>query len=164
MLVYRGCSCYSNIRRRGAAERQAEGRTLRRLRCIAIADPDAAGTGEEEAVAAIYPMLVRRASLTMLCGVIAAGCAYADNRRTADPRLPVLPAGTKAPPGTGGIMLPPGDAEVAVRSEFAGMEKTGTAEAYALFAERHPDHPLGREAARKAAALRGHSVAAPNTP
>lgn len=101
-----------------------------------------------------YSALTWGMPLAVACVSMAAGCAQADERRASDTRVPALPSGTKAPPGTGGIMLPPGDAEVAVRSEFAGIEHKGTAEAYTLFAERHPDHPLGREAARRAALIK----------
>ncbi|EQB31597.1 hypothetical protein [Sphingobium ummariense] len=59
-----------------------------------------------------------------------------------------------APAEMAGVMAPPGDPEEAIRSEFAHVERRGTAEAYALFAERHPGHPLAKEAARRAAALR----------
>ncbi|CAM5352986.1 hypothetical protein ACFSUK_14560 [Sphingobium scionense] len=68
-------------------------------------------------------------------------------------QVPALPSGTKAPPGTGGIMAPPGDAEEAIRSEFRTMEKRGTRDAYLLFVQRHPQHPLAQEASRRAAAL-----------
>ncbi|WIA55940.1 hypothetical protein N6H05_23475 [Sphingobium sp. WTD-1] len=63
--------------------------------------------------------------------------------------VPPLPSGTKAPPGTGGIMAPPGDADEAIRSEFRTIEKRGTRDAYLLFIERHPDHPLAQEARRR---------------
>ncbi|WP_303759784.1 hypothetical protein [Sphingobium yanoikuyae] len=70
-------------------------------------------------------------------------------------QVPALPSGTKAPPGTGGIMAPPGDAEEAIRSEFRTMEKRGTRDAYLLFVQRHPKHPLAKEARKRAAALAG---------
>lgn len=65
-------------------------------------------------------------------------------------QVPALPSGTKAPPGTGGIMAPPGDADEAIRSEFRTIEKRGTRDAYLLFIQRHPDHPLAQEARRRA--------------
>ncbi|MDO7834116.1 hypothetical protein Q4610_03570 [Sphingobium sp. HBC34] len=67
--------------------------------------------------------------------------------------VPPLPAGAHAPPGTGGIMAAPGDAEAAIRAEFAAMEQRGTADAYRLFAARHPGHPLARTAVLRADAL-----------
>lgn len=161
MLAADGCSCYSNIRRRGAAERQAKGRTLLCLRWMCDADPGAAATGEEWAVADRYSVLSWGVSLAAACGNMTAGCAQGDERGAADTRVPSIPSGMKAPPGTGGIMPAPGDAEAAVRSEFAGIERMGTAEAYALFAERHPDHPLGHEAARRAASLGSGPSASP---
>lgn len=56
-------------------------------------------------------------------------------------------------PGTGGIMAPPSDPEEAIRSEFATVERKGTAQAYTIFAQRHPAHPLAQEAMRRAVAL-----------
>lgn len=61
----------------------------------------------------------------------------------------------QAPPGTGGIMQPPSDPEKAVRLEFEEMERRGTPQAYELFVERHPDHPLAAEARRRLEALHG---------
>lgn len=49
-------------------------------------------------------------------------------------------------PGTGGEMIPPLGEDHAVCSEFREIERRGTAEAYRLFIERHPDHPLAEEA------------------
>ncbi len=46
-------------------------------------------------------------------------------------------------------MQPPSDPEKAVRLEFQEMERRGTPEAYELFMERHPDHPLAAEALRR---------------
>lgn len=43
-------------------------------------------------------------------------------------------------------MLPPPDVETAVRSEYAGVVKKGTREAYQRFIRRHPAHPLARKA------------------
>lgn len=108
-----------------------------------------------------YPMLIW-SLLVVACGGSTVGCAQLNGGQVADTRVPALPSGATAPPGTGGIMLPPGDVEVAIRTEFAGIEKTGTAAAYALFAERHPDHPLGREARRRAALLRSASSTSPS--
>ena len=49
--------------------------------------------------------------------------------------------------------VPSADPETAVREEFALAERRGTAEAYRLFAVRHPDHALAAEARRRAEAL-----------
>lgn len=43
----------------------------------------------------------------------------------------------------------------AVQWEFEAAEKAGTAAAYRLFAERHPQHARAAEARRRAAALEG---------
>ncbi|KQY14582.1 hypothetical protein [Rhizobium sp. Root482] len=53
---------------------------------------------------------------------------------------------TQAPEGTGGIMAPGPDVEAAVQSEYDGVVKKGTREAYERFIRRHPDHPLARKA------------------
>lgn len=100
-----------------------------------------------------------RASL-LLASLSLAACA--GESRSADragdgasaTAVPSLPPSAGAPVGTGGIMAPPGDAEEAIRSEFATVEQRGTADAYAIFAERHPGHPLAREAARRAQGLK----------
>lgn len=52
-------------------------------------------------------------------------------------------------------MAPPGDAEAAIRSEFAEVERRATREAYAIFAQRHAGHPLAKEAERRAATMGG---------
>jgi len=51
-------------------------------------------------------------------------------------------------------MLPPPDIEAAVQSEYNGVVKKGTREAYERFIRRHPDHPLA-EKAREALAKGG---------
>lgn len=84
----------------------------------------------------------------MLLGLLASGCV---NDTHADASAP--PAEARRLPGTGGIMAPPSDPDAAIRSEFAAIERKGTAQAYALFAQRHPDHALADEARRRAAAL-----------
>lgn len=84
----------------------------------------------------------------MLFGLLAGGCV---NDTRADESPP--PSETHRLPGTGGIMAPPSDPDAAIRSEFAAIERRGTAQAYALFAQRHPDHALADEARRRAAAL-----------
>jgi len=53
---------------------------------------------------------------------------------------------TQAPEGTGGIMAPGPDIEAAVQSEYDGVVKKGTREAYERFIRRHPDHPLAKKA------------------
>ncbi|WP_311268945.1 hypothetical protein [Sphingobium sp. WCS2017Hpa-17] len=84
----------------------------------------------------------------MVLGLLASGCV---TDTSADASAP--PAETRRLPGTGGIMAPPSDPEAAIRSEFAAIERKGTAQAYALFAHRHPDHALADEARRRAATL-----------
>ncbi|MBN8552228.1 MAG: hypothetical protein J0L52_04975 [Caulobacterales bacterium] len=49
----------------------------------------------------------------------------------------------RTPEGSG---APARDGQWAVNEEFEAAERAGTAEAYRLFAERHPDHPLARVA------------------
>lgn len=88
----------------------------------------------------------------VVLGLLAAACAN---------ELPVAASGQPArsqgtgemPPGFAGVMPPPGDAEAAIRSEFAHIEAQGTAAGYRLFAQRHPGHPLAKEAVRRAAAM-----------
>lgn len=81
---------------------------------------------------------------------------------------PAPPTETRRLPGTGGIMAPPADPEDAIRSEFAAIERKGTAQAYTLFAQRHPGHRLADEASRRAAALgaksphKGDSIPCPD--
>jgi hypothetical protein len=65
---------------------------------------------------------------------------------------PVFAAQT--PKGAGGIMAPAPDIEAAVQSEYDGVVKKGTREAYERFIRRHPDHPLA-EKAREALAKGG---------
>lgn len=43
-------------------------------------------------------------------------------------------------------MAPGPDVEAAVQSEYDGVVKKGTREAYERFIRRHPDHPLARKA------------------
>jgi hypothetical protein len=50
-------------------------------------------------------------------------------------------------------MPTPGDAEQAVRAQFAEAEQRNDVTAYRLFAARNPDHPLAREAERRVARL-----------
>ncbi|MBA4091613.1 MAG: hypothetical protein C0494_13630 [Sphingobium sp.] len=63
------------------------------------------------------------------------------------------PTKVRSLPGTGGIMTPPPDPEAAIRSEFTAVEQKDSASAYDMFAQRHPGHPLAREAKRRAATL-----------
>lgn len=88
----------------------------------------------------------------MVLGLLASGCVT-DTPADASPS----PTETRRLPGTGGIMAPPSDPEAAIRSEFAAIERKGTAQAYALFARRHPGHALAEEARRRAAALDGQA-------
>ena len=52
----------------------------------------------------------------------------------------------QTPKGTGGIMTPAPDAEAAVQSEYDGVTRKGTREAYERFIRRHPEHPLAQKA------------------
>jgi hypothetical protein len=52
------------------------------------------------------------------------------------------------------VMNTPPDPDEAVRAEYRGVQARGTAEAYELFIERHPDHPLANEARRELKRLR----------
>lgn len=101
--------------------------------------------------------LIYRAGLfaAPLIACLGSAPASAKDEAPQGTQVPALPSGTKAPPGTGGIMAPPGDAEEAIRSEFRTMEKRGTRDAYLLFVQRHPEHPLAKEASKRAAALAG---------
>jgi hypothetical protein len=76
-------------------------------------------------------------------GLVAQAAVMAD--------VPPPPSIDIAPPGTGGVMPTPGDAEAAIRSQFDSAEKQGTPAAWLLFAQRYPDHRLAREARRRAA-------------
>lgn len=49
--------------------------------------------------------------------------------------------------------VPARDPEVAVREEYEAARQADTAEAYRLFARRHPEHPLAADALRRAEAL-----------
>ncbi|MBP1856740.1 hypothetical protein [Rhizobium herbae] len=49
----------------------------------------------------------------------------------------------------------PPDPEQAVLSEYRLLKARGTIEAYELFIERHPDHPLADDARRELKKLRG---------
>lgn len=84
---------------------------------------------------------------------VSAAAPFAAADQVVDSRVPPLSPTLRAPPGTGGIMAAPGDAEKAVREQFGDAERRGSPQAYILFAERHPDHPLAREARRRSAAL-----------
>lgn len=50
-------------------------------------------------------------------------------------------------------MPTPGDAEQAVRAQFAEAERRNDVAAYRLFVERNPAHRLAREAERRVARL-----------
>lgn len=83
----------------------------------------------------------------MMIGLLAGGCVddvHADGTAAS--------VESRRLPGTGGVMPPPADPEQAIRSEYAAAEQKDTADAYALFAARHPGHRLAQEAARRAAA------------
>ncbi|WP_370310412.1 hypothetical protein [Sphingobium abikonense] len=76
------------------------------------------------------------------------GCAgnAASSASTRDAGLATM---LHAPPGTGGVMPPPGDAEKAIRDQYAEAVRQNTASAYRLFMSRYPDHPLARDAAER---------------
>jgi hypothetical protein len=48
--------------------------------------------------------------------------------------------------GTGGIMAPGPDIKAAMQSEYDGVVRKGTREAYERFIRRHSDHPLAQKA------------------
>ncbi len=52
------------------------------------------------------------------------------------------------------MMDKPPDPEKAVVSEYAEMKRRGTIEAFELFIERHPDHPLTDDARKNLKRLR----------
>jgi hypothetical protein len=79
----------------------------------------------------------------VFCGAACSPAGRAERSKS----VPVVPM--NAPPGTGGVMLPPGDAEKAIRDQFAEAEKQNTQAAYKLFIDRYPDHPLAREATHR---------------
>lgn len=59
-------------------------------------------------------------------------------------------------PGEGSEMMDtPPDPEKAVLSEYKLLMARGTVEAYKLFIERHPNHPLADDARQKLKRLRG---------
>ena len=58
----------------------------------------------------------------------------------------VLSAAGKGPAGTGGVMIPAVDPEIAVAAEYRNFKAEGTREALELFIARHPDHPLADKA------------------
>jgi hypothetical protein len=76
------------------------------------------------------------------CGLLVQVGAMAQN-------LSPPPVNT-APPGTGGVMLTPGDAEAAIQSQYDSAEKQGTQAGWLLFVQRYPDHRLAQEARRRA--------------
>lgn len=60
-------------------------------------------------------------------------------------------AGT--PPVANGSAAPARDGNIAIREELDMAIEQGTAEAYNLFIQRHPDHPLTVEARRRLNAM-----------
>ena len=58
----------------------------------------------------------------------------------------VLAASGKGPAGTGGVMIPALDPEIALEAEYRNFKAEGTREALELFIARHPDHPLADKA------------------
>ncbi|SEJ00363.1 hypothetical protein SAMN05518849_102162 [Sphingobium sp. AP50] len=76
------------------------------------------------------------------CGLLAQIGAMAQN--------PASPPANIAPPGTGGVMPTPGDAEAAIQSQYDSAEKQGTQAGWLLFVQRYPDHRLAQEARRRA--------------
>lgn len=99
------------------------------------------------------PAMMALAIVTLMGGCSAGQERAAAGAAASQTDVPPLHS-RSAPPGTGGIMAPPGDAEAAIRAQYEEAVKAGTQAAYRLFADRHPGHPLGVEAARRADRLR----------
>lgn len=57
-------------------------------------------------------------------------------------------------PGAGITAAPARDGNIAIREEFEAAAARNTREAYQLFIDRHPDHPLAEEARRRIGLLR----------
>jgi hypothetical protein len=92
------------------------------------------------------PVLMILAAMSGCAGNAASSAASHDAVPTAMPH---------APPGTGGVMPPPGDAEKAIRDQYAEAVKQNTASAYRLFMARYPDHPLALDAGKRLDSLVG---------
>jgi hypothetical protein len=58
----------------------------------------------------------------------------------------LLAAAGEGPDGTGGVMIPPTDPQIAVEAEYRNFKAEGTRDALELFIARHPDHPLAEKA------------------
>ncbi|EKU74042.1 MULTISPECIES: hypothetical protein [Sphingobium] len=68
----------------------------------------------------------------------------------------LIATATMPVPRAEGTMRPPSTPDSAIRSEFRVTEKHGTRDAYILFAQRHPNHPLASEALRRADKAKQH--------
>lgn len=87
--------------------------------------------------------------IAALAAIALSACGGAVTDEPQQPR----PVGEDRGGGHSPDHVPARDPEIAVREEFALAESRGTAEAYRLFAARHPDHALAAEARRRAEAL-----------
>ena len=67
-------------------------------------------------------------------------------------------AGAGPAEGPSQVMPPPPDPDRAVAAEYALVKDRGTVEAYKLFIERHPRHPLANEARRALSCLEDSSA------
>jgi hypothetical protein len=92
----------------------------------------------------------------VMLGLLAAACAN-DGPLAASGQPAQGAAKKNVPANFAGVMAPPADAEAAIRAEFAHFEALGTAEGYVLFAQRHPGHPLAKEAERRANGLQAQT-------
>lgn len=93
----------------------------------------------------------------VVLGLLAAACAN-ELPAAANSQPTSNSSGTSRMPAEfAGVMPTPGDAEAAVRSEFAQAEAKGTAAGYTLFVQRHPGHPLAKEAERRANAIKAQT-------
>lgn len=100
-------------------------------------------------------------ALTLVALVVTASCSDAREPGLAvargSERADAEAAGSlTAPPGTGGVMLPPSDPEKAIRDQYAEARRQDTDVAYRLFIDRYPDHPLAQKAARRLAQIQDH--------
>ena len=93
-------------------------------------------------------MFVHSANTVLMILVAVSGCAgnAASSASTDDAVPATMP---HAPPGTGGVMPPPGDAEKAIRDQYVEAVKRNTVTAYQLFISRYPDHPLASDAEKR---------------
>lgn len=87
-----------------------------------------------------------------IAALAAAALSACGGAVTGKPQQP-RPPGEDRSGGHSPDHTPARDPEIAVREEFALAERRGDAEAYRLFAARHPEHALAAEARRRAEAL-----------